>query len=469
MRIFVWFDYKLMERMKYWLSAFLIFAAVSVQAQPKAYYSTEELPDLIQCIPAPPDSLSYGFAYDIMRYQWGKTQRPDSLRADIAKRDAVWTFPALFAEFGGTFGLTISEESTPAIWKVMTRSLVTTDQMRVAPKAFYHRRRPFEVFHEPMLTGEEAALSGEGSYPSGHTMRGWTAALLLSEVNPAAADTLFARAWMYGESRVIAGAHWQSDVDATRSAAAIGYAYLHNNAEFQAEMALAKDEFRRVAAASGEQGREHFVSLTEAVPDAILEIRYFGTYNFVGDRIDGYLAPTALLTREAATALKAVSDDLMKQGYRLKIYDAYRPQCAVDHFVRWASDVKDTRMKKPFYPNLNKKVLFKQEYIMEKSGHTRGSTVDLTIFDMVTGKEVDMGGTFDWFGPESHPDYCGNPDTGEYKPLRKGGLTERQFRNRLILRTAMLRHGFKPLSTEWWHFTLAGEPFPDTYFNFPVR
>jgi len=366
MRIFVWFDYKLMERMKYWLSAFLIFAAVSVQAQPKAYYSTEELPDLIQCIPAPPDSLSYGFAYDIMRYQWGKTQRPDSLRADIAKRDAVWTFPALFAEFGGTFGLTIPEESTPAIWKVMTRSLVTTDQMRVAPKAFYHRRRPFEVFHEPMLTGEEAALSGEGSYPSGHTMRGWTTALLLSEVNPAAADTLFARAWMYGESRVIAGAHWQSDVDATRSAAAIGYAYLHNNAEFQAEMALAKDEFRRVAAASGEQGREHFVSLTEAVPDAILEIRYFGTYNFVGDRIDGYLAPTALLTREAATALKAVSDDLMKQGYRLKIYDAYRPQRAVDHFVRWASDVKDTRMKKPFYPNLNKKVLFKQEYIMEK-------------------------------------------------------------------------------------------------------
>ena len=469
MRIFVWFDYKLMERMKYWLSAFLIFAAVSVQAQPKAYYSTEELPDLIQCIPAPPDSLSYGFAYDIMRYQWGKTQRPDSLRADIAKRDAVWTFPALFAEFGGTFGLTISEESTPAIWKVMTRSLVTTDQMRVAPKAFYHRRRPFEVFHEPMLTGEEAALSGEGSYPSGHTMRGWTAALLLSEVNPAAADTLFARAWMYGESRVIAGAHWQSDVDATRSAAAIGYAYLHNNAEFQAEMALAKDELRRVAAASGEQGREHFVSLTEAVPDAILEIRYFGTYNFVGDRIDGYLAPTALLTREAATALKAVSDDLMKQGYRLKIYDAYRPQCAVDHFVRWASDVKDTRMKKPFYPNLNKKVLFKQEYIMEKSGHTRGSTVDLTIFDMATGKEVDMGGTFDWFGPESHPDYCGNPDTGEYKPLRKGGLTERQFRNRLILRKAMLRHGFKPLSTEWWHFTLAEEPFPDTYFNFPVR
>ena len=457
-----------MTRVKSFISVLaLLLAGMTGTAQQK-YYTTEQLLDLIQCIPAPPDSLSYGFAYDIMRYQWGKAQRQDSLRADIAKRDAVWSYEALFAEFAGTFGLTVTEESTPAIWKVMTRALSTTDQMRVAPKAFYHRRRPFEVFHEPMLTGEEASLSGEGSYPSGHTMRGWTAALLLSEVNPAAADTLFARAWMYGESRVIAGAHWQSDVDATRSAAAIGYAYLHNSEEFQADMALAKDEFRRIAAA-GEQGREHFVSLTEAVPDAILEIRYFGTYNFVGDRIDGYLAPTALLTHEAADALKAVSDDLIKQGYRLKIYDAYRPQRAVDHFVRWAADVKDTRMKKPFYPGLNKRVLFKQEYIMEKSGHTRGSTVDLTLFDMATGKEVDMGGTFDWFGPESHPDYCGNPDTGEYKPLRKGGLTEQQFRNRMILRNAMLRHGFKPLSTEWWHFTLAREPFPETYFNFPVR
>ena len=217
-----------------------------------------------------------------------------------------------------------------------------------------------------------------------------------------------------------------------------------------------------------------FVTLTDVVPDAILEIRYFGTYNFVGNRIDGYLEPTALLTKQAADSLRAVSDDVISQGFRLKIYDAYRPQKAVDHFVRWATDIPDTRMKTYFYPELNKSVLFDQEYIMEKSGHTRGSTVDLTLFDMKTEKELDMGGTFDWFGPESHPDFCGNPETGEYtgdnhkSPVRRS-ITAEQFKNRMILRQAMLRHGFKPLSTEWWHFTLKDEPFPDTYFTFPVK
>ena len=143
-----------------------------------------------------------------------------------------------------------------------------------------------------------------------------------------------------------------------------------------------------------------FVTLTDVVPDVILEIRYFGTYNFVGDRIDGYLEPTALLTKVAADSLKAVSDDVMAQGYRLKIYDAYRPQKAVDHFVRWAENVPDIRMRDYFYPDLDKSVLFDQEYICLKSGHTRGSTLDLTLFDMNTEKELDMGGTFDWFGPE---------------------------------------------------------------------
>ena len=118
-----------------------------------------------------------------------------------------------------------------------------------------------------------------------------------------------------------------------------------------------------------------FVTLTDAVPDAILEIRYYGTYNFVGSRIDGYLEPTALLTRMAADSLRAVSDDVISQGYRLKIYDAYRPQMGVDHFVRWAENVSDTLMKTYFYPDLDKSVLFEQEYIYEKSGHTRGSTV----------------------------------------------------------------------------------------------
>ena len=217
-----------------------------------------------------------------------------------------------------------------------------------------------------------------------------------------------------------------------------------------------------------------FVTLTDVVPDAILEIRYFGTYNFVGARIDGYLEPTALLTREAADSLRAVSDDVVAQGYRLKIYDAYRPQKAVDHFVRWAADVPDTLMKQYFYPDLDKSVLFDQEYICAKSGHTRGSTLDLTLFDMHTEKELDMGGTFDWFGPESHPDFCGNPETLEYtgdgskSPMGRT-ITPEQFHNRMILRQAMLRHGFKPMPTEWWHFTLKNEPFPDTYFTFPVR
>jgi D-alanyl-D-alanine dipeptidase len=217
-----------------------------------------------------------------------------------------------------------------------------------------------------------------------------------------------------------------------------------------------------------------FVMLAEAVPDAILEVRYYSTYNFVGQRVDGYEDPTALLTRQAADSLKAVSDDVKAQGYRLKIYDAYRPQKAVDHFMRWAADISDTLTKRYFYPDLDKSVLFKQEYIMEKSGHTRGSTIDLTLFDMATEKELDMGGTFDWFGPESHPDFCGNPETGEFtgenskSPVGRT-ITSVQFANRMILRKAMLRHGFKPLSTEWWHFTLEDEPFPDTYFTFPVK
>ena len=221
-------------------------------------------------------------------------------------------------------------------------------------------------------------------------------------------------------------------------------------------------------------GREDaFVPIAEAIPDAILEIRYYTTYNFVGERIDGYREPTALLTKEAAAALREVSDDLVARGYRIKIFDAYRPQRAVDHFVRWAADVSDTTMKSYFYPDLDKSVLFEQEYIMAKSGHTRGSTVDLTLFDMESEREVDMGGTFDWFGPESHPDFCGNPDTGEYtgdnsaSPAGRS-ITPEQFANRMILREAMLRHGFKPLDSEWWHFTLSDEPFKDTYFNYPV-
>ena len=207
-------------------------------------------------------------------------------------------------------------------------------------------------------------------------------------------------------------------------------------------------------ATTPEEDSSDFVLLSEAVPDAILEIRYYSTYNFVGDRIDGYEEPVALLTKKAADALKEVSDDLEEQGYRLKIFDAYRPQMAVDNFVEWAEDVDDTKMKDYFYPELDKSVLFDQGYIAEHSGHSRGSTVDLTLFDMETEKEVDMGGTFDYFGELSHPDYT--------------GITDEQYENRMILRNAMMKHGFKPLDEEWWHFTLEDEPYPDTYFTFPV-
>ena len=198
-----------------------------------------------------------------------------------------------------------------------------------------------------------------------------------------------------------------------------------------------------------------FVLLTDVVPDAILEIRYYSTYNFVGDRIDGYEEPLAFLTKEAAEALKEVSDDLVSQGYRLKIFDAYRPQAAVTNFMNWALDENDARMKEYFYPELEKDVLFPQGYIDAHSGHSRGSTIDCTLFDMTTEREVDMGGTFDYFGELSHPDYT--------------GITDEQYANRMILREAMLRHGFKPLPQEWWHFTLEDEPYPDTYFTFFIN
>lgn len=197
-----------------------------------------------------------------------------------------------------------------------------------------------------------------------------------------------------------------------------------------------------------------FVSIGRFIPDLILEIRYYSTFNFIGDRIDGYEQPVALLTREAAARLKEVSNDLAGKGYRLKIYDAYRPQKAVDHFMRWAKDPADTRMKAFFYPDLDKPVLIPQGYIAERSGHSRGSTVDLTLFDMRTGKDADMGSPFDFFGEASHPDFR--------------EITPEQYENRMLLREGMLRRGFRPLAEEWWHFTLRNEPYPDTFFTFPV-
>lgn len=212
-----------------------------------------------------------------------------------------------------------------------------------------------------------------------------------------------------------------------------------------------------------EEDASQFVLLTDIIPDAILEIRYYSTYNFIGRRIPGYEEPLAILTREAADSLKKVSDELMAQGYRLKIFDAYRPQKAVDYFMEWAQNMGDTLMKPYFYPELDKSILVPQEYIAEKSGHTRGSTVDLTLFDMAKEKEVDMGCTYDYFGLASHPDVQPGQPVGAYQPIN-----QEQYDNRMILQKAMLAHGFKAYDCEWWHFTLANEPFPDTYFTFPI-
>ena len=197
-----------------------------------------------------------------------------------------------------------------------------------------------------------------------------------------------------------------------------------------------------------------FVVLADYVPQIVQEIRYHSTYNFIGERIDGYEEPCALLTIEAARALKAAAGELIVQGYRLKVFDAYRPASAVRHFVLWGIEDQDLRMKPYFYPDLEKQELFSKGYIAKQSSHSRGSAVDLTLLDMKTGKELDMGGPFDLFSEVSHPDYR--------------GITEEQYENRMLLQRVMIRNGFAPIDCEWWHFVLRNEPYPDTYFSFPV-
>ena len=209
-------------------------------------------------------------------------------------------------------------------------------------------------------------------------------------------------------------------------------------------------DYRREA----ETNTAGFVLVSDYVPAVIQEIRYYSTYNFVGDRIDGYEQPCAILTKEAARALKEISNKLNVMGYRIKVFDAYRPAAAVRHFTLWGVDDLDLRMKPFFYPDLVKQELFRRGYIASKSSHSRGSTIDLTLLDMKTGKEVDMGSPFDYFSEVSHPDYK--------------GITKEQYENRMFLQDMMVRGGFEPYDCEWWHFTLRDEPYPDTYFDFPV-
>ena len=208
----------------------------------------------------------------------------------------------------------------------------------------------------------------------------------------------------------------------------------------------------------GFEPHQGFVLVRDYVPDVIEDLRYFTNNNFMGERADGYHANVAIISEQAAIQLREVADELRDMGYVIKIFDAYRPQSAVDHFVRW-SKTSDQRNKADYYPELAKSSLF-PTYIAKKSGHSKGSTVDLTICYKDTGKEVDMGGHFDYFGPASHTMFLGNYNGGKVTREHQG--------NRLLLRRVMIKHGFKPYDNEWWHFTLNNQPYPDTFFNFPV-
>ena len=193
----------------------------------------------------------------------------------------------------------------------------------------------------------------------------------------------------------------------------------------------------------------------DIIPDIQLELRYFGNDNFIGKPIDGYKKNVAIMSTEAITALKNVQDELKQYNLSIKIFDGYRPQTAVNHFVRWAKQLNDTVNKQKFYPKVRKEHLFEVGYISSKSGHTRGSTIDMTFVDIITGEELDMGSPWDFFGSES---WVANLE-----------LTAQQRANRMLLQTIMRKHGFKYYTKEWWHFTLKNEPFPDTYFDFPVN
>jgi D-alanyl-D-alanine dipeptidase len=222
-----------------------------------------------------------------------------------------------------------------------------------------------------------------------------------------------------------------------------------------------------------------FVSLHDVDPSIVIEMRYLTPHNFIGHRIPGYRENVCLLTRQAAEALKQVQTAVRAEGYTLKVYDCYRPQRSVDAFVAWAKDLGDRRMKREFYPRVRKSVLFKEGYIASQSGHSRGSTVDLTLVKLPPRRQeryrrgdrlrdcagpvrrrfrdntIDMGTGYDCFDPVSHP--------------YNGRIRGKARRNRLKLREPVIAAGFKGLATEWWHFTLKAEPYPETFFDFPME
>ena len=231
------------------LPALLCWSAAFAQEDIVPYIPQDKLPDVVQILPAPPQDPSADFDYDILRYMWGKQQRKDSLRLAMAVRDAVWNLDTTIVILSEPFGLKISKADTPAIYNVLSRGVTTIEGIRVKPKAHYFRIRPFAFFQEPSIFPQDDDwLAKEGSYPSGHTIRAWACAMVMAQINPAAAEAVFARAWESGVSRVISGCHWQSDVDASRPVASIGYSKLQTSQEFLIDMALAQAEFERIMA-----------------------------------------------------------------------------------------------------------------------------------------------------------------------------------------------------------------------------
>lgn len=200
------------------------------------------------------------------------------------------------------------------------------------------------------------------------------------------------------------------------------------------------------------QSNNRFVDLKEYIPNIIIDLKYASNDNFTGGVVNGYESPKCLLTHEAARSLKNIQNILIKSGYSLKIYDAYRPQRSVDYFMNWSKNKSDTINKSSFYPNISKSILFKLGYIAENSSHSRGSTVDITLVEISSGKEIDMGSPYDFFGLESSHDF--------------ENISITQKNNRKFLLDIMTNNGFSPYSKEWWHYTFVNEPFPTTYFDF---
>lgn len=221
---------------------------MTVQAQEEvvdAYFTTSEMPNMMVFMPGPPDSTSVAFANDVNRYYWGKEMRKDIERADQAIRDAEYGLQTILEEFEDAFGMKITKEDTPEIYKVLLEGTATCDSICTKPKREYRRRRPFMVFNEQTLTPQdEESLRKNGSYPSGHTLLGWSSALLMMEINPDRANEILARGYRYGENRIVVGAHWQSDTDAARLAASVAYARLHTSERFLEQMKKARKEFK---------------------------------------------------------------------------------------------------------------------------------------------------------------------------------------------------------------------------------